>query len=70
MRAAAGVAAGTAAALIVERFLLSMDRGLPRLEAAVLLQTPAVLVAVVALAAVVPLWRALAVAPTEALRAD
>ncbi|HVL67461.1 MAG TPA: ABC transporter permease [Vicinamibacterales bacterium] len=67
---AAGVAAGTAAALIVERFLLSMDRGLPRLEAAVLLQTPAVLVAVVALAAVVPLWRALAVAPTEALRAD
>jgi ABC-type antimicrobial peptide transport system permease subunit len=65
-----GILLGIAASLGVERIAATVVHGLPPLDAATLAVTPALLAAVVVIAAIMPLRRALAVNPTIALRAD
>lgn len=65
---AAGIVLGVSGALVLERVAGSFVRGVPEIETAVLLRTPILLVLVVAIAAAIPLRRALAVQPTIALR--
>ncbi|HJR59977.1 MAG TPA: ABC transporter permease [Vicinamibacterales bacterium] len=67
---AAGVALGIIGALAVERLAESVVHGLPGVDRTTLAATPAILAAVVVLAAILPLRRALAVNPTVALRAE
>ena len=65
-----GVALGLLAALALERVMGSLAHDLPKLDVVTLAGTPAMLAVVVALAAIVPMRRALSVNPTIALRAE
>jgi predicted permease len=65
-----GIVLGLAAALGLEQVAASFVYGLPQLNVATLTTAPAILAAVVAVAAIPPLRRALAVSPTIALRAE
>jgi predicted permease len=66
----AGIVLGLLAALGLERVADSFVHGLPGLTARTLASAPAMLAAVVVIAAIAPLRRALAVSPTIALRAE
>jgi predicted permease len=65
-----GVAAGLAAALVLQQIAASFVHGVPRLDAFSISAAPLALALVVVIAAVGPLRRALAVSPTIALRAE
>ncbi|HVH56488.1 MAG TPA: ABC transporter permease [Vicinamibacterales bacterium] len=65
-----GILMGLAAAVALEQVATTFVHGLPRLNPARLATAPAILAIVVALAAILPLRRALAVNPTIALRAE
>ena len=65
-----GILVGLAAAVALEQVAATFVHGLPHLNPARLATAPAILALVVALAAIVPLRRALAVNPTIALRAE
>lgn len=65
-----GVGLGMVSALALERLAASFAHGLPSLDLVTLTRTPAMLAAVLAVAAIVPLRRALSVNPTVALRAE
>ena len=67
---AAGVFAGMVASLVLEHVAATFVHGLPGVDALTLAATPALLTAVVVLAAIIPLRKALAVSPTIALRAE
>jgi predicted permease len=65
-----GIVVGLAAAVALEQVAAMFVHGLPHLNPARLATAPAILAIVVALAAIPPLRRALAVNPTIALRAE
>ena len=65
-----GVLLGVGAAIALEQVAASFMHGLPRMNTTTLATAPAVLAGVVAIAAIPPLRRALAVSPTIALRAE
>jgi ABC-type antimicrobial peptide transport system permease subunit len=67
---AIGVAVGVAGAMIIARAVQSFVYGLPGPDIVTLAATPAMLAAVIAVAAVLPVRRALRVSPTIALRAE
>jgi ABC-type antimicrobial peptide transport system permease subunit len=66
----AGVVLGVLAALGLELVAASFVHGVPHLSTRTLVSAPAILGAVVLVAAIAPLRRALAVSPTIALRAE
>jgi predicted permease len=66
----AGVVLGVLAALGLEQVAGSFVHGVPHLSTRTLVSAPAILGAVVLVAAIAPLRRALAVSPTIALRAE
>ena len=67
---AGGALAGSLASLLFERVAATLMYGLPRVEWVTICSTIAALAIIVALAAALPLRRALAVSPTVALRAE
>ena len=67
---AAGLASGVGVALIARRMVLMYVAGVPAFDLATLLSAPGILAAIVCLAAVFPLRRALAVSAATALRAE
>jgi predicted permease len=67
---ALGILAGIGASLAVERMVASFAHGLPGIDMLTLGAIPGMLIVIVALAAIVPLRRALSVNPTIALSAN
>jgi ABC-type antimicrobial peptide transport system permease subunit len=67
--ALAGIAPGIFASVLVNRIIRSLVYGLPRMESATIGIIIAAIFAVMILAAVPPLWRALRVSPLIVLRA-